>query len=154
VLEVTVIRFVLQFNLDYRLTLLNVIWALGWAMIVLAVLVHLPTRVIGAIGLALIVTHNLFDGVRANTFGAVAPVWSLLHVPGIILPGPAHVVFSAYPLIPWIGVTAAGYALGSLWDLSSERGRALLLRIGVGCIVAFLVLRGFNVYGDPAPWSV
>jgi uncharacterized membrane protein len=154
VLEVTVIRFLWQFNLDYRLTLLNVIWALGCAMIVLGLLVHLPTRVIGAIGLVLIATHDLFDGVRANTFGALAPVWSLLHVPSIILPGPAHIVFTAYPLIPWVGVTAAGYALGSLWDLSPERRRALLFRIGLGCIVAFLVLRGFNVYGDPGPWSV
>jgi uncharacterized membrane protein len=153
VLEVTVIRFLWQFNLDYRLTLLNVIWALGWAMIALGLLVHLPTRVVGAIGLALIATHNLFDGIRASAFGALAPVWSLLHVPSIILPGPAHVVFSAYPLIPWIGVTAAGYALGSLWDVSAERRRALLLRMGLGCIAAFLVLRGFNVYGDPFPWS-
>jgi uncharacterized membrane protein len=152
-LEVTVIRFLWQFNLDYRLTLLNVIWALGWAMIVLGLLVYLPTRARAAIGLVLIATHNLFDGVRPGTFGALAPVWSLLHVPSIILPGPGHIVFSAYPLIPWIGVTAVGYALGSLWDLSPERRRALLLRMGLGCVVAFLVLRGFNVYGDPIPWA-
>jgi uncharacterized membrane protein len=154
VLEVTVIRFLWQFNVDYRLTLLNVIWALGWAMIVLGLLVHLPTRAIAAVGLLLIATHNLFDRVPPSAFGAGAPVWSLLHVPNFILPGPAHIVFSAYPLIPWIGVTAVGYALGSLWDLPAERRRALLLRLGVGCIVAFLVLRGFNVYGDPLPWAV
>jgi uncharacterized membrane protein len=153
-LELTVIRFLWQFNLDYRLTLIDVIWALGWAMIVLGLLVRLPVRAIAAVGLVLIATHNRFDGVRAGTFGALAPLWSLLHVPGFIIPGPAHVLFSAYPLIPWIGVTAVGYALGTLWDLPAERRRALLLRMGFACIALFLVLRSFNVYGDPGPWSV
>ncbi|MEO5815277.1 MAG: heparan-alpha-glucosaminide N-acetyltransferase domain-containing protein [Gemmatimonadaceae bacterium] len=153
-LELTVIRFLWQFNLDYRLTLIDVIWALGWAMIVLGLLVRLPLRAIAAIGLVMIATHNLFDGVLATTFGALAPLWSLLHVPGFIVPGPSHVLFSAYPLIPWVGVTAVGYALGALWDLPADRRRALLLRMGVGCIALFLVLRGFNVYGDPGPWTV
>ncbi|MDQ2666506.1 MAG: heparan-alpha-glucosaminide N-acetyltransferase domain-containing protein [Gemmatimonadota bacterium] len=154
VLELTVIRFLWQFNLDYRLTLIDVIWALGWAMIVLGLLVRLPVRAIAAFGLVLIATHNLFDGIKGSTFGSLAPLWSLLHVPGFIIPGPAHVLFSAYPLIPWIGVTAVGYALGTIWDMSSERRRALLLRMGVLCIALFLVLRGFNIYGDPGPWSV
>lgn len=153
-LEVTVMRFLWQFNVDYRLTLLNVIWALGWAMITLGVLVHLPLRAIGAFGVVMIAAHNLFDGVSAARFGAWGPLWSLLHSPNFILPGPSHVVFAAYPLIPWVGVTAVGYVLGSLWELPAERRRAVLLRLGLGCIAAFLVLRGFNVYGNPLPWSV
>jgi uncharacterized membrane protein len=153
-LEVTVVRFLWQFNVDYQLTVLNVIWALGWAMIVLGLLVHLPTRAIAVVGLAMIAGHNLLDGVRAGAFGTLAPLWSLLHSPNIIVPGPPHTVFGAYPLIPWVGVTAVGYALGTLWDLPAERRRSLLLRMGLGCIAAFLVLRGFNVYGDPVPWAV
>ena len=153
VLEVTIARFLWQFNLDYRVTLLNVLWALGWAMIALGALVWLPVRAIGAFGVALIAVHNLFDGVRAPSLGALAPLWTVLHSPGFLLAGPARFVFVAYPIIPWIGVTAAGYALGSLWDLPAEQRRARLLRLGIGCIAAFLVLRGFNVYGDPAPWS-
>ncbi|HEY0997702.1 MAG TPA: heparan-alpha-glucosaminide N-acetyltransferase domain-containing protein [Gemmatimonadaceae bacterium] len=154
VLEVTVMRFLWQFNLDYRVTLLNVLWALGWAMITLGALVRLPVRVVGAIGMVMIAAHNLLDGVRAASFGAWAPAWSLLHSPGVIVPGPRHLVFAAYPLIPWVGVTAVGYALGMLWDLPAGRRRASLLRLGLGCLAAFLVLRGFNVYGDPAAWSV
>jgi uncharacterized membrane protein len=152
-LEVTVVRFLWQFNLDYRLTLLDVLWALGWAMIVLGALVRLPVRAVAAFGLVMIAAHNLFDGVQASAFGALAPLWTLLHVPGFLLPGPPHVLFSAYPLIPWVGVTAVGYALGALWDLEPERRRVLLLRLGLACIAAFLVLRGFNVYGNPAPWT-
>ncbi|MDQ6769323.1 MAG: heparan-alpha-glucosaminide N-acetyltransferase domain-containing protein [Gemmatimonadota bacterium] len=152
-LELTVARFFWQFNVDYRLTLLNVLWALGWAMIVLGMLVHLPVRAVAAIGVVMIAAHNLLDGVRAASFGVLAPLWSLLHSPNIIAPGPAHIVFVAYPIIPWVGVTAAGYALGSMWDLPSDRRRVLLLRFGIGCLAAFLVLRGVNLYGDPAPWK-
>jgi uncharacterized membrane protein len=154
VLELTLVRFFWQFNVDYRVTLLNVLWALGWAMIALGVLVHLPVRIVAAVGIVLIATHNLFDAVQPAALGALAPLWTLLHVPGFLVQGAERVVFVAYPLIPWIGVTAVGYALGALWDLPAERRRVLLLRIGLGCIAAFLVLRGFNVYGDPGPWSV
>jgi uncharacterized membrane protein len=153
VLELTVARFLWQFNVDYRVLLLNVLWALGWSMIVLGVLVHLPLRVIAAFGVALIALHNLFDGVKAQSLGALAPVWTALHSPGFLVLSPPRFVFVAYPLIPWIGVTAAGFALGALWDMRPERRRALLLRMGVGAIAAFVVLRGLNVYGDPAPWS-
>jgi uncharacterized membrane protein len=152
-LELTVVRFFWQFNLDYRLTMLTVLWALGWAMIVLGALVHLPVRVVGAIGVVMIATHNLLDRVQPVTFGALAPLWSVLHAPGVIAPGPGHVVFGAYPLIPWIGVTAAGYALGSLWNLPADRRRAALLRLGFAVIAAFVVLRAVNLYGDPRPWA-
>jgi uncharacterized membrane protein len=154
VLEVAVVRFFWQFNVDYQLTLLNVLWALGWAMIVLGALVHLPVRAVAATGVVMIAAHNLLDGVQAATLGAIAPLWVLLHSPGFVLPGPAHAVFVAYPLVPWLGVTAAGYALGSLWDVPADRRRALLLRLGIGCVVAFLLLRAFNVYGDPGPWGL
>jgi uncharacterized membrane protein len=153
-LELTVARFFWQFNVDYRVTLLNVLWALGWAMMVLGVLVHLPVRVVGAIGVMIIATHNVFDGVLPAALGSFAPLWTLLHSPGFVTQGTAHVVFVAYPIIPWIGVSAVGYSLGALWGLPAERRQAILLRLGLGCIAALLVLRGFNVYGDPEPWSM
>jgi uncharacterized membrane protein len=62
-------------------------------------------------------------------------------------------VFAAYPLIPWIGVTAAGYALGQVYRWDPARRRRLLGRLGVALIVGFLVVRGLYHYGDPAPWS-
>jgi uncharacterized membrane protein len=121
-------------------------------MIVLGALIHLPVRLVAVLGVVMIATHNLFDGVQGSALGAWAPLWTLLHSPNFVLPGPEHAVFVAYPLVPWVGVTAVGYALGSLWDLPADRRRALLLRLGFGCVVLFLVLRAGNVYGDPVPW--
>ena len=152
-LEIVVLRFLMTFNFDYRATVLTVLWALGWSMVFLSALVLLPTRVVTAIGIVMIATHNLLDPISAASFGAFAPLWSILHAPGMILPGPDHVVFEAYPLIPWIGVAAAGYGLGAIYHWDTDRRRAFLLRLGLGLTVAFVSLRAMNVYGDPVPWS-
>jgi uncharacterized membrane protein len=148
-LELTVVRCLgFQFNVDYHVTLLNVLWGLGWAMIVLSALVWLPASVVSTLGVVMIASHNLLDSVRSAN-----PLWSILHSPGVVLAGPQQVVFVAYPLIPWIGVTAAGYGLGQIYRWSPERRRAFLLRLGSGLTAAFLVLRGANVYGDPVRWT-
>jgi uncharacterized membrane protein len=153
VLEIVVVRFVMQFNVDYRVTVLTVLWALGWSMVFLAALVYLPTRVVTAIGVVMIATHNLLDPISAAALGAFAPLWSILHAPGFIIQGSEHVVFEAYPLIPWIGVAAVGYGLGSIYDWNADRRRTFLIRLGLGLMAAFVILRAMNVYGDPAPWS-
>jgi len=148
VLEVTLIRcFAYQFNFDYRVTMLLVIWALGWSMITLSVLVRLPASVVTAIGAVMIVGHNLLDSVKS-----ASPLWSILHSPGFVVNTPEHVVFAGYPLIPWIGVTAVGYGFGQVYSWDAERRRAFLLRLGLALSLAFLVIRGINIYGDPSHW--
>jgi uncharacterized membrane protein len=78
VLEVTFVRCVgLQFNFDYHVTMLTVLWALGWSMIALGALVRLPSPAIAAIGVVIIATHNLFDSVRASSCGALAPILTI-----------------------------------------------------------------------------
>ncbi|MGN6235509.1 DUF1624 domain-containing protein [Dyella sp.] len=153
VLEVVVMRFALQFNVDYQVTLLIVLWALGWAMIVLAGLIHLPMWAVVAVGTVMVVGHNLTDGIAPAAFGAFAPLWTVLHVPGFLVTGP-HVLFVTYPLLPWLGVTALGYALGQAYGRDAGRRQALLLRLGMALTAGFVLLRLLNVYGDPVPWSV
>lgn len=148
-MELVVMRcFAYQFNVDYRVTMLLVLWALGWAMIVLSALVYLRASAVTAFGVILIVVHNLFDSVQSAN-----PIWVILHVPGFVLNTPRHAVFAAYPLIPWIGVTAVGYGLGQVYRWDPERRRRFLLRLGLAVSAAFVVIRGINHYGDPAPWS-
>jgi uncharacterized membrane protein len=148
-LELVVVRcLAMQFNFDYRVTLLEVIWALGWAMIALSALVWLPRKTIAAIGLTLIVGHNLFDGVRS-----ASPWWTFLHRPGFLHTPPGPTVFGAYPIVPWIGVTAVGFVLGAVYEWSPERRRSFLLRLAFGLPCAFVALRFLNVYGDPFRWS-
>ena len=152
-LEVVVMRLALQFNFDYRVTVLVVLWCLGWAMITLAGLVWLPAWAIAAFGVVMVAGHNLLDGVQASAFGALGPLWSILHSPGVILDNRRSIVLVAYVLIPWVGVTALGYVLGRAYRWGVERRRALLLGLGIGLSIGFVVLRFANVYGDPVAWS-
>jgi uncharacterized membrane protein len=138
----------LQFNFDSHVILLEVLWALGWAMMVLALLVHLPRAALATFGLVLIAGHNLLDPIRSAD-----PLWSILHAPRFILQTPQHSILVVYPLIPWVGVTAVGYSLGVIYDWPPERRRALLFRCGVACTAAFIVLRATNTYGDPGSWT-
>jgi len=148
-LEIVVTRCLgWQFNFDYHVLFLIVLWALGWAMIALSGLVYLPAWAVATFGVAMIATHNLFDLVQSNN-----PLWSILHSPNFLLNNPQHSVFVGYPLIPWIGVTAAGYGLGQIYTWPSQRRRAFLLPLGLGLITSFMILRMINFYGDPRRWS-
>ena len=77
----------------------------------------------------------------------------MLHGPGFVVNGP-HVVFASYVLIPWMGVTAAGFGLGQIYDWTPDRRRAFLSRAGLLLTAASALLRFVNRYGDPAKWSV
>ncbi len=153
-LETVILRCLgYQFNFDFRVTLLFILWAIGWSMIALAALVRFPMVVPAVFALVLIAGHNLFDGVPASALGLPAPLWLVLHQQGLLLSGPEHFVLVAYPLIPWVGVTAAGYALGPIFEWDAPARRQFLWRAGVLLTVAFVALRWLNVYGDPQPWS-
>ena len=88
----------------------------------------------------MIAAHNLLDPIRPSALGWFAPVWSLLHVQGVVVNTPGHVVLAAYPLIPWVGVTAAGFGLGAVVDWPVERRRRLFLRVGIALTAAFVVV--------------
>jgi uncharacterized membrane protein len=155
-LELVVMRFALQFNLDYQVTIITVLWALGWSMIVLAGLSRLPLWGIAAFGIVLVAGHNALDGrspAMATHPGLLQQVWLVLHQPGTLFHGTHALVHVSYVLIPWIGVTALGYVLGAIYQWSADPRRKLLLHLGIGLIAAFVVLRFSNVYGDPALWS-
>jgi uncharacterized membrane protein len=152
-LEVTLARALWQFNVDYRVTLLTVLWALGWSMVALAGLSRLPPPAVAAFGASLVALHNLTDPVSAPSFGVLAPLWTVLHQPGPLLATPRALVFVAYPLVPWIGVAAVGFGLGPVLAWPAARRRALLLRLGVGLVAVFVLLRAARGYGDPRPWS-
>jgi uncharacterized membrane protein len=148
-LEVGVARCLgMQFNFDYRLTMLIVLWALGWSMIVLSALVYLPAWAVTAFGVVMIATHNLLDGIDSAN-----PLWAILHSPNFVVKTPRFAVFAVYSLIPWVGVTAAGYGLGQIFSWPPNRRKAFLWRLGLALSMGFVVLRALNKYGDPVPWS-
>jgi uncharacterized membrane protein len=164
-LELTVVRFGVFLNLDYRfLGFLQVIWVIGLSMIIMAALIHLPLKAIGAFGVLMIFLHNLLDrfqvqgwrGPESPMPSSLAKLWMVLHQPFSvfpILPVMSPVVAVVYNLIPWVGVMAAGYAFGILYTFDAARRRRWLVAMGAAATMLFIVLRAINIYGDPARWA-
>ena len=151
--ELTLLRFALNFRMfggDPWLML--VLCAVGLSMLVLASLITLPARIIGAIGIAIVALHNLLDSVQAQQLGSLAPLWLVLHQQGVF-PVAGQAVVVAYPMLPWVGVLAIGFAAGTLYDLDSSSRRRTLVWTGTGLMLAFVALRALNLYGDPQPWA-
>ena len=156
-LELTFLRVAWTFNLDFGSYMLaGVIWVIGWSMVALAGLVKLPLRVVGAVGLVVVFGHNLLDGYVREVIpqlgsGLGAALAKVLYVGFFAGPiGPLHVLYS---FVPWVGVMALGYAFAPILEAEPSRRNRTCLAIGLGAIALFLVLRGFNLYGDPRPWG-
>ena len=149
VLEITVINLSWQFGFTFFF--LQVIWALGISMIVLAGLIYLPRWAIALFAFSQIFLHNLLDGAWQQDLGIF---WGLLHFQNYY---PLHEsgfgIFVAYPLIPWLGVMAAGYLLGDWLMTAPERRNRKLLTAGLATIGLFVLLRSFNIYGDHQSWA-
>jgi len=147
-LEFTVITFGWYFTTDLAIGVVaQVIWAIGASMVVLAGLVRLPRAAVAGFGAALVLGHNLFDGLAPDQFGALAPLWRVLHVPGQLEVLP---VFMHYPLVPWVGVMALGFAAGPVIFAQDARAGRRLALAGAALVAAFIVLRALDGYGDHA----
>ena len=165
VLEFTAVRLFAFFNVNPQfLGFAQVIFAIGFSMIVLAALIHLPIKVIAGFGLLMIALHNLLDRYQATPWRgpqSLVPswggkLWMLLHQPGLFPIGPrfpSPLFFVLYPLIPWIGVMAAGYAFGALYTRDPKSRRRWLLLIGGIATWLFVFIRAWDKYGEPLPWS-
>lgn len=154
VAELVLLRFALNFRLfGPDPVLLLVLWAIGVAMIALAGLIHLPVRLVGAVGVLIVTLHNLLDPIRAADLGGWAPLWRVLHEQGAI-PVAGLIAVVGYPVLPWIGLMAIGFWSGTVQDLAPARRQRWLITTGTLACAAFAVLRWANGYGDPQPWAV
>jgi uncharacterized membrane protein len=155
ILEFTIVRFGILFNLYYDFVIMQVIWVIGTSMIVLSALVFLPEMVIGILGLIFILGHNAFDAHPLDPTDSGYTIWAILRQTGAIPLDANHLVLAFYPLIPWLGIMLAGYAIGKWYtrEYDATQRRKQLLTAGIIAVLLFIVLRFINIYGDPAPWS-
>ncbi len=153
-LELTVIRICWTFNFDFANYLLaGVIWVIGWCMVLMAALVRLRPRTVGILGLGVIALHNAVMMPLITHTPALAELWKILYIGFFNGPVAGTPLIVLYSIIPWIGVMAAGYWFGTVLTMEPVRRNRVCLRLGLGATALFLVLRGFNLYGDPRPWS-
>lgn len=156
ILEFAYVTLAWTFNPHYPAFILQVIWAFGISMMVLALLIHLPKPFLLFLGLVLIGAHNAFDNVHVSGHNLPALLWSFLHDPNFAgFPvGPFNLVIG-YPVLPYIGIISLGYCLGSLYasDIDAAYRKRMLRNLGLGAVALFIILRFTNTYGDPHNWA-
>lgn len=152
--ELFIVNFAWTFDTTYSFRILQVIWAIGLSMVALSALVFLPNGSILGIGLLLVFGHNLLDPITVAGSSAGDLIWYTLHQPHTVFIDSTHLVNFVYPVLPWIGLMALGYSFGSIYQTSfpAEQRRRRLLSIGISATVLFIILRSFNLYGEPHPW--
>ncbi|WP_341957871.1 DUF1624 domain-containing protein [Pseudomonas sp. RC10] len=153
-LELTLVNVAWTFQFPPSVIYLQVIWAIGLSMLALSVLVALPRSVLAVLGLAIIGGHNLLDGVHFGTDSWLHVPWAILHDRGWIEVSDSLRLRTSYPVLPWIGVIAVGYAVGPWFahGADAQKREMNLIVSGFGLLTLFLALRGLNGYGEK-PWT-
>lgn len=156
--DILIITFLFTFDPLYHVVVLEVLWAIGFGMIILALLIRLPISVIAATGFIIIFGHNLLDHVpiSQNTTGGTLTMVFLSAFGTVFNLTSNRIIAELYAVLPWTGIMLVGYATGQLYDknFDSEKRRKILRISGMVAIVLFIGLRLINHYGDPAPWAV
>lgn len=156
VVEFVIVSLAFSFNLFYHLIFLEVIWAIGISMVLLALLIHLPFRALLVTGLLIFFCHNLLDYPEAARTGNLNLFWAMVHGRNAFIQlNPSHIIVVAYSFLPWTGLMILGYCCGKLFTSQTDPAfrRKILLRTGFCLISLFIALRFINVYGDPFPWT-
>ena len=64
-------------------------------------------------------------------------------------------IIFGYPVLPWMGLMAVGYVLGSVFiNYKADERRPLLIKYGCYCIILFLIVRFLDFYGDPNSFKI
>lgn len=154
-LELVLNNFIWTFDYTYSVQIVQVIFAIGFSMICLSLLIYLPVKLILFIGILLIAGHNALDGIVLDGQSFQSVIWYLLHQDHALILGSGKLIMLHYPLIPWIGLMLLGYLFGTFYqkDFDLAVRKKWLLRLGTGLVLIFFVLRALNIYGDLVPWA-
>ena len=152
-LNFTVVNFGIFFDIKFSILFSQVIAAIGFGFIGLALLLKLSARHLGILGLIIIFGHDLFNGVSFARGTVLDVLWSFLMGSNFYQISPHFALLTTYAYIPWLGIMLAGYSFGELFNLPSENRKKLFLQIGLGALALFVALRIFNIYGDVSHWS-
>jgi uncharacterized membrane protein len=152
-LEFTVVNFGLYFDIGFHNILFEVIASTGFGFIILSLLLRIPPRYLGFIGLFIIFSHNLTPLVPFAENSILKLILTPFFSPTAIPLFAGKVFIIGYPPIPWLGIMLVGFACGQFFELSDEKRKKLFLNLGIGALLLFAAIRYINIYGDSSQWS-
>ena len=156
--EFVLITFAFTLDPLYHMLIFQVIWAIGVSMVIMGLLIWLPLPVIAVIGGLLFFGHDILDFIKLPANGESGLLWKTFFTASAFAyqADKTHALFILYAILPWTGVMIAGYVMGQIYRPSFDpvRRKKILFTSGIILIGLFVVLRGFNIYGDPAPWAI
>jgi len=152
--DLIVVTFGTTTDIHFGYFIIQTLWAIGITMAILGVMIWLPYRVILFAGAAIVLGHNAIDFAEAGHQGDLPFWWHLLHKPGEFDLWNGHKLFVFYPFLSWSGLMMLGYCCGKIFTAyqTVQRNR-ILMRIGLGLLLFFAILRFSNAYGDSLHWS-
>lgn len=153
--EVTIFNLFLTFDPTYSFIAVQVLWVIGFSMIILAAMIYLPLPVIFITGLLMICGHNLLDVFDSSRPATPSFWWGFLHQQSFYPYAHNRMFAFLYPLIPWPGVMMLGYFIGAMYkqDYGNGKRQRQLLLYGIIITLFFIALRFTNLYGDPSEWQ-
>lgn len=158
IVEVTLITLGLTFNPFFNFIILQVIWAIGWSMVILGLLSWWSRRAVLIAGLLLFFGHNVVDYMKLPADGPAAVMWQALFTSrGTVVPlNATHLVGVFYAVLPWTGIMLLGYSIGSWFsrDFPAATRKQRLIITGAALTALFVLLRWINLYGNPIPRKI
>lgn len=155
--EIIIITFGLTFNPFFNFVILQVIWAIGCSMILLALFSRISYKLVLVTGFLIVLFHNIFDFLPAPKNDALNVLTKIFFTAsGTVVPLPNnHFIGIFYTILPWTGIMFLGYASGKWFakDFDIVKRNTNLKIFGALSLLAFVALRLLNLYGDPAPWK-
>lgn len=155
-IECIIITFGITFNPAYNFIIFQVIWAIGISMVILGLVVLLPFPLILAIGVIIVFGHNLLDypSINKGMTGFWADLFYFSKFATYTITS-GHALIIVYSFVAWLGVMIMGYCFGKLFTGFTEPAarKKMLLWLGSGLLLLFVVLRLINNYGDPVAWA-
>ena len=134
---------------------LQVIWAIGASMILLAVIQFFGARVCLLLGGLILLGHNVLDPIwpSSDLSSGDSSLWALLFYQGSFTLKPFFIL-ELYPLFAWFGVMLLGFGSARIFQQEASKRNRMLISVGSIFIITFFLLRASGLYGDSNPWRL
>lgn len=153
ILEFTLVNFGVWFDLHFNIFLFDVIATIGFAFIILSLLLQTSLKTILIIGLSIIFLHNLVPFIPFDEASLFKKIFMFFFSPTAFPIAGERMFVMAYPPIPWLGIMLTGFAAGKLFERPMQQRKRIFLGIGLASLTLSIIVRAINVYGDSSPWA-